>query len=538
MEFQSDESYTFNKIMNGQSVFLKYWILGEPLINEIKYGITNLPGSKEGVSTSIPSGCNIGIYGKIDEEKKEAAINALKFIASKEVQREYLKARQLISAINSLYYDREVCENSDCDMFINMQPLNDPVYSLRNVKKFENFKNYIYDYLYDDDNIITVDEVIKNIIDITKIYQISLDTTYSNVGLISAIVIIVLILFMLISLIALFRENFNPFFKYLSVDFWIISVIGSIVILCILFTYFGEITTTKCFMYSLIQSLGFSLTFVPIMYKLIVKFPTANQISTWVKKFKYIFLSFFIILDIIWNSLLYIKSFKIDEIIVNGGKNFKICKAESTLTKVILMIKWVYIFIMLFILVFLIFIEWNIRVFHYDLKFFVTVIYIDILAFIFVICFNYIKVYNYITYYLIHLCIYFSIGISNYICIFGFRLFLGFARKTNVKVQFINKINKGFIEDDGSDLKGSRSQSIAHSTCINENDILTNSNYISTNNTNNMESYNHSNHSNNNTISEVSVQQSQSSRSKVFSKLVDYHNNADSIYNSNIVADR
>jgi len=535
IEFRSDESYTFNKILNGQSVFLKYWILGEPLINEIKYSITNLPGSKEGISTSIPSGCNIGIYGDIDKERKEAAVEALKFIASKEVQREYLKARQLISAIYSLYYEKEVCETSDCGMFINMQPLNDPVYSIKNIKKFTGFRNYIYDYLYsDDDDQIIMDQVIKKIIDLTKVYQISLDTTYSNVGLISAILILVFVLFMLMSLIALFRENFSPFFRYLSIDFWIISVIGSVITLCILFTYFGKITKINCFMYSLIQSLGISFTFVPILYKLIIKFPAVNRISVWVKKYKYIFFFFFIILDIIWNSLFLIEPYEVFDIIVDDGQNFQICKAVSTLCKVIIILKWIYIFIILFILVFFIFIEWNIRVFHYDLKFFVTVIYIDILAFIFIICFNYIKINNYIQYYLVHMCLYFAIAISNYICIFGFRLFLGFAKKTNVKVQFINRINKGFIENDGSELKGN-SQSIAHSTCINDNDIITETNYLSTNTTNNGECNNISNHSNNNTISDGSVQHSHSSRTKVFSKLIDYHKNADSIYQSNII---
>ncbi|KAL6618458.1 periplasmic binding protein-like II [Neocallimastix californiae] len=523
-EFRSNEGYTMDKIIHGNSIFLKYWILGEPIINEIPYIITNLPGSKEGISTSIPSGCNIGIYGKIEEEKIEAAVTALKFISSKEVQREYLKRRLVISAINSLYDEKEVCEVSDCELFKNMQPANNPNFSLNNNKEELTYiRKYIYKYLYKD---ATIDEVIKNIIDITKIYVISLDTTYSYVGLISSILILVSIIFMLILLIPLFRENFNPFFKYFSTDFWIISVFGSIAILCIPFTYFGEITKMNCYLRSLIQSLGISLTFIPILYNLVEKFPNQNQLSIWVKKYKYRFLFFFIILDIIWNSLLLIEPYKIEEVKVEDGQNFKICISMSTLCKVIVILKWIYIFILFFIEIFLIFIEWNIQVFHYELKFFVTVIYIDILFMLFIICFTFVLIQNYVEYYLVHFIIHFIIAITNYILIYGFRLLFAFLRKKDVKIQFINTINKEFIEKDGLELKKNSPSTFIQSSCINEdNDINIESNYFSTANINNGNS--------NNTFNSENEDHSRLSRSKMLLKIIDYHYNADSMYFSN-----
>ena len=523
-------------MMFGKFIFFKYWILNEPLINFLDYNITRLPGSKEGISTSIPSGFNIGIDNNISEEKIDAAITALLFLSSKDIQKRYLERRKLISAINSLYYDEEVCKVADCELFINMQPLSDPFFTIKDGGSYSTkYRKYVYDFLYGD---LTPQQVQNKILDIEKVHFISLDTTDSYLGLIITILVSTIALLMLLSLLFLFRENFNPFFKFLTIDYWIFTVIGCIFILCLLFFYFGEITYIKCYLYSLIQSLGYSLTLIPILYKLIVKFPEINKISRWVKKHKYTFFLFFIILDNILNALLLIEPYSVEKIIVEDGQNFEICKAKSTICKLIVIFKWVYIAIIFLILVFLIFIEWNIKAINYDLTFIMSAFYIDILAFFILIGLYHTNINNINLYYIINLIINFIVAISNYIFIFGYRLVLGFARKTNVRIQTINKINNSFIEKDGKELN-SNAQDSAQTSCYSKNMSFSDSNCYTTNNNN---EYNNNNLSfvnrsgENMPSSNKRSKETMSSshfRSSVFTKIMNYHNNADAYHNSN-----
>ncbi|ORX50629.1 periplasmic binding protein-like II [Piromyces finnis] len=428
-EFRSEEMYSLQKLFNGKSIFIKYWILNDPYISNIPYSISNIPGLIEGVSTTVETGFNIGIYKRIDVERIDAAIIALKYIGSKDIQTEYFRKRQLITAIKALYDDEDTCKDADCKLFKNMQPINDTTYLLKREESYSaNYRNYIYEFLYGNK---TAQEISQKIIDLTKIYQISINTSDSYIGLISIIVISTIAILMFFSLIALFKENFDPFFTFLSTDFWILSVIGTILILCIPFTNFGNITNTNCF----------TLILIPILYKLIVKYPTENIISKLIKK------------NIAWNGLLLIEPYSVEEVYADNGKNYEICKAKTTLNKVFVTLKWSYIaFIILLILLF-IFIEWNIESTYYDLRFFISVVYIDIIGHILIICFNYIKIKNYILYYSISGCVYLIISISNYMLIYGFRLILAFIKKKNIRVELINKINKGFIENDDSEWK-------------------------------------------------------------------------------------
>lgn len=518
-EFKADDIYTVNKILDGTSIFLKYWILGEPFVSNIVYNITIIPGSKEGISTSIASGFNIGVDKDIDKAKIDSAMEAVMYIGSVKYQREYLMRRQLISAVTSLYYDEEICEVADCPLFINMQPLNDPFYTLKKKDDYsEKFRNYVYEFLFGN---ATTMEASKKIIDITKIYSINFDTSESYAGLISTIVISVIALLMLLSLILLFRENFSPFFTFLSVDFWILSVFGSIFIMCISFTFFGQLTTVKCYLYSLFQSLGLSFILIPILYKLIIKFPDINSTSKRIKKHKYLFLFFFIILDNIWNGLLLIIPYDIEDIIVEEGKNFQVCKAVTTLCKLVVITRWIYVIFIILIILLLIFIEWNIKSHYYVLRFIVSILYIDVLGFVTIICINYIKFDDYISYYLFHSIMYIIIAVFNYMFIYGFRLFLALVEKTNVRSQIINKINKEFIESDGSEFRTTTKSYQTSYISKFVPDATIESNIITTNYNINI---------NNESKTNQSIKSAQTSnapmspnKTSIYSKIIDYH---------------
>ncbi len=519
-EFKSDEVYAINKIMNGQSIFIKFWILGGPFTNDIKYNITNLPGSKKGISTSIPTGFNIGIDKDIGEKRINAAVIALKYLSSKDIQKRFLKRRQLISAIKSLYYDEEVCEVADCNLFKNMQPLRSPFSILNSTR----FRDYVYKFLYGD---MTPKEVQKKIIDLTKIYDISLDTTYSYLGLIITILISITAALMFISLLFLNEENFLPFFSFLSIDFWIFSVIGSILILCLIFIYFGKITEFKCYLYSLIQSLGFSFTFIPILHKLITIFPEINKISRWLRKHKYIFFLFFIIIDNIINSLLLIKPFQysVVDIMVEDGQNFQICKAINTACKLVVILKWIYVIILFLILTLLIFIEWNIKAIHYDLTFIMSAIYIDLLAFLILIIFNNIKVYNFTLSYIFHFCLNYISSITSYIFIFGYRLIIGFSTLRSQQKNKTNNNKKNIFAFFESNLPEN-----VKTTQSSDNNTFSESNYCTTIvnektvavKRSNSESFNSEN-----------ARNKSDRKTSLYSKILNYHYNADTIYNTN-----
>ncbi|OUM58658.1 hypothetical protein PIROE2DRAFT_16015 [Piromyces sp. E2] len=379
--FRLDENYSLSKIFDGQSIFLKFWILDGKILDNIPYKMTILPGSKEGISSSIVSGINIGVSNNVNNEKLKAIVTALEFIMSKEIQKEYLSNRQLISGIKSLYYDEEVCNEIDCELFKILQPIKDPFITLKRQNSYSiDFKDCIYNFLYGND---TAEEVSQKIIDLTKIYYI-----------------------------------------------------------------------------------------------------------------------------------------------ITEGQNYQICKPTNTLCQLIIILKWIYIIFIILILLLLIFIEWNNNSIHYDLLFFTSVLYIDILVIPIFITFNYIHIYNYISYYIIHVCTYFITALSNYMFIYGFRLFLAFGKKQNIRIQYIEKISKGFIVSYTETKKNSTK---LQSTVDYK---KSNINYIGIQNINQTSSISEEN---SNGLEKTSISEENSNglektfspnnRSSIFLKIIDYHYN-------------
>jgi len=66
------------------------------------YKAIRIPGNKEGISGTIVSPYNIAINNYLDNENHKAAVAVIKYMTSKEVQRENL-IHGLYSGIPSLY---------------------------------------------------------------------------------------------------------------------------------------------------------------------------------------------------------------------------------------------------------------------------------------------------------------------------------------------------------------------------------------------------------------------------------------------------
>eukprot|EP00833_Pecoramyces_ruminatium_P006934 jgi/Orpsp1_1/1180966/evm.model.c7180000075273.1 len=121
--FRSDPQYSEQLIFSGNIIFAKFFVFDSAFQNEnFPYKISKLPGIKEGISSSIIGGYNIGIDGNINKNKEESAIEVLKFITSKEFQKKLALKKVISSGILSLYDDEELCSSTkNCEYYKNLQ---------------------------------------------------------------------------------------------------------------------------------------------------------------------------------------------------------------------------------------------------------------------------------------------------------------------------------------------------------------------------------------------------------------------------------
>jgi len=401
---------------------LKFFYLG---LNPF-YKVSIIPGRKEGVSSSLMGGNNVSASIYSSKEKQEAAIKVIEFITSKENIKELSLRNNVLTGISSIYDDEEVCKVMDCELFKSIQPIVRPTKENENYDEYSmKLRYYVYDFVYGDKS---AKEVLKEIIDLRKIYSISLDTKETSIGVIFFCLLCVIICIMILSLIFLFIPSFKPFFTFIPNDFWILSILGIIMILCISFTEMGDITVFKCHLKIYLLAIGFSLNMVTFLYKLIITFPEENKISKWIEQHRYLFLLLFIIIDLIMNGLLFIHPYEI-KTIEGNGEHFNICELRNTLSKIIEYIFVFFKFIVFISIILLTFLEWNIKNIMIDIRFFISTIYIDSLSFLLVLIVNLFNINSYIGYFIIKTIIYIVYGISNYIFMFGFRIIYFFVNK-------------------------------------------------------------------------------------------------------------
>jgi len=409
----------------------------------LPYNISILPGIKEGISGTMVSLDCISIKKNIEKERKEAALEVIKYYTSKEYQKKIFEKRICLTSLIDLLNDEEICKNGFCNISKESQIVREPKFIKERPENYrKKYKQYIYQFLYENK---TVDETQKEIIDMTKIYHISLNTENSYVGLYFFIFFSIISFLMLLSLFVLFRDNFNPFFDTLSIDFWIISVLGSLIILWIPFLNYGPIDVIDCHIKLFLLSIGFTFCIYPSLNLLISNFPEENKISTWIFNHKYIFLFLNILIDILLNGITLINQCTIKIIYIEEGENFEVCNYLREYSIIILI---VYKLIVTILILFLTYIEWNILKTTVYLKFVVSSLYIDVLSVILSLIFIIIQVKDYILHFVLQAINTSTISIINYSFLFGIRVILGFLNKKNVKLQFINDINKKFIDNE------------------------------------------------------------------------------------------
>ena len=273
--FKATDELTLGCMFQGNALFIKYYY-GQALPI---YKPIALPGRKEGVSGSVIVPTNLGVNNYIDEERKKAAIEFMKFVSLKETQKKYIINNHFFSAVMELYDDEEVCSVSDCDVIKNAYPFSfmdyDPNF-FGSDSYNEKYQTNILDYIFNDK---PLSEVIRKIEDITKIHTFLLKMDNSYTGLIIFIVFLVFFTTTALSIILVFIKKFKSKFKILSKDLWVITTLGSLILMSSIATLYGDVTNIKCHLRIFLINFGFVLSVCPSLHRLITNFPASNKIS-------------------------------------------------------------------------------------------------------------------------------------------------------------------------------------------------------------------------------------------------------------------
>jgi len=478
-----------------------------------------MPGREKGITGTSLTGYNLGITKGLTKDRVDAAIKAIQYITSVECQKKYVLNDAIVSPIVSLYEDKEVCEVLNCEIYRNSQYIigSSKIKTMDYDVYTEKYRNFIYEYLFGN---ITAEEALKNVDDIIKIHYISLDTTDNKIGRIEFYIIITFIAIMTQSIVFIFIENFQPYFRFLSIDSWIVTIIGSIMTMLICLAKNGLWTNFKCHLQLILLFLGLSCNYMPIVYKLIVRFPLENSVSFWVKRFKYLFLLVFICIDSIFCTLYLITPFNIVNVFIEKGENFQVCKIGSPQGIFLTVTMIAYKSLIALCLLGLMFVEWNIKILFYDIRFAISGIYLSILSIILLIVFDFCQMNNYKIYYILRDCIIILLSLSNFFLIFGFRIILGFLKKQNVKLTFINDINQAFINSQCKENYKDKTDVINSAYMTETVQQVTNSTASTNSNTNNTNTNTINNSINS---SEIHGTINNSRRHSIFSKILSCH---------------
>ncbi|ORX79452.1 hypothetical protein BCR32DRAFT_269483 [Anaeromyces robustus] len=445
--FSLDEMTAVGLLMGGNILFLKFWY--STYYNPI-FNVTAIPGWKEGVSGSIVGSYNIAINRYINDTNIEAAVEVVKFLTSKETQRDYVIKNKFFSGISELYQEEETCKYIPCEISNYCQPFSIMKYNINSNNDLdsyiEKYRHYVYDYIYNNGSLSTN---IKKIDDMTKFYSISIKLNDdSNIGFYFFIIYCILSFIMIISIIYPFMTRFKIHFIHLSNVLWMTTLIGSLIILSSILSLYGEISPVKCKLKGIMITMGFVISISPFIYLLSINFPEENKISNLIYRYKYTFIILIISIDGILSILLYIAPYNVYEVIINEGENFKKCLKYSTYGNIVFYFKIVYEMAIIAIAIILIFLEWNIKKIYYETRILLGTLIIDMVSFAIYNITLFTNINDYISYNGILICTLIIFGFSNYLFTFGIRIISSYIKKEQIEkdIDEFLEDNKDFKE--------------------------------------------------------------------------------------------
>jgi len=381
-EFREGEDLVGAAIMFGtitNYLFIRYYYWGHvPL-----YRATALPGRKEGVSGTYVKSTNLSINKYIDEPRKKAAIEFLKYVSLKETQKKYIINNFMYSAMTELYDDEEVCNILECDVVKGAYPFsmkNNDVDLHGNDIYSKKYEKLLLQCLYEDKSI---PETLKKIEDITKIYKFSLKTDDSNAGLIMFIIFIICFVFLVLSIAFIFIKKFETKFKFLTRDLWIVTILGSLILMSSVITLYEDVTNAKCHLRVTLINVGFVLSVCPFLHRLITNFPARNKISLWFENNKYLFIIVVMVITMSLNGIFAISSYHPEVLHTSDERNYQKCYMNSMFGNVMYYIIQACNILIILISLFLIYMEWNLKETSLDVNLLATTLFMDTLSIIF-----------------------------------------------------------------------------------------------------------------------------------------------------------
>ncbi|ORX42904.1 hypothetical protein BCR32DRAFT_273667 [Anaeromyces robustus] len=280
---------------------------------------------------------------------------------------------------------------------------------------------------------------------------------------------------MFLSLILLFMEKYEPLFRFLPKDFWIISVLGSFIVLCANFTIYGKVTILKCLLTMICLTVGFGLNIVPCLYGLIINFPLKNRFSEWIKIHRYFLLFVFVLIFALINSAFILKPFTPMITLFDGGKNYERCvMMDSFGLFVLISIPFVDFTILTSILI-LVFIEWGIKEIRFETRCLLAVASLNIVYLAIFNILSYFSFRSYIVWHIISTCNYTLLSISNYLIIYCYRIFSLLMK--NEEEDMYGSIMKEFQDNNERFNMSTTIKSAVVSESFEENKIKSDTNY-------------------------------------------------------------
>jgi len=179
----------------------------------------------------------------------------------------------------------------------------------------------------------------------------------------------------------------------------------------------GTVTVLKCHFIQFIMSGSFTLTVVPILYKLIIDYPKEIKFFKWISYNRYYFLLFFSMFDILFNLLTIISPFKVIDKIISDGQNYQEC-TFSILGNIILWTLFLYKLLIIIGCLCIIIVEWKSNEIKYELNILFTIIFIFSFSFILLLIICIFEINNYIYIFILKSTIIVIFSVSNYVFIF------------------------------------------------------------------------------------------------------------------------
>ncbi|ORY26108.1 periplasmic binding protein-like II [Neocallimastix californiae] len=404
------------------------------------YFVSKLPGKTKGISGSSYSELIIGISKKNSSDNINAALRVLEFFTSENVQKEIIiKKYKLFSAIKNIYSDEEICLIIDCELIKSIQSVTEPIYLIQN---YNNYSKKVTKLLYNFfSGSTTADKLLTDIDDITRIYYYSLNIP---IGLIMFIISLIIFFIVIGSIIALFIERFKKYFKFLSLDLWIIYSLASLLYISSEMIYFWELTPLKCEISHAIMIMGSCLYFIPILHKLITNFPRKTRFSEYIKYHKYLYITIIISFQGILNIILLIlSSYTVMNVMVENDKNFGLCMTFHPLANAIAQIQVLFNLLLYSCSCILVFFEWNITETYKDIRALTVILCVDGITQFLLTVVVFTNIRNYIVYYTLHIGINLLYVIMNHIYMFVIRIWIeNKNKKANEEEVFIKELVK------------------------------------------------------------------------------------------------